>query len=320
MTLSNRRKAVSAVVVGVVILVALISGAAGYYLATVITGLPTTEVGTTTSTNGHSSSTSMSSTSTTSTTLVSTEAQSTYNLNQQDAINLGWSLEEAYTGPAGNPKVADSFTLVVKNTGGDSITGLSFEVGGLGTVTASVPISPSSSETMQDIFVGVSCGTTDVGFCPKQATLNVNVTYSDGKSFSIPQPIDIQYNASTSPFTYDTSSAYCTSLLSTISSSDIQVSLANSYLEIRYSGSTTASLAAFTIFDPLNSNGLRVSGILGFTLSPSSNNIFVSIGSPNFISGKQYSIWIQLGQPSSVSKSIIYSPDGFCTVSLTLQG
>ena len=294
---------VSRTVAASLLLIGILIGSVGYYGVSVLTSGKTTT--SSIATRVQSSQETVASSTTTSRTY--TEGQSTYALSQKESVDLGWALN---AGSGVSSTAANSITLVVTNLGEYPITELSYELASvLGPIAGTVPLAPSTSETLQDVFVG------GVDFA-QQATLKVNVTYSDGESFSIPQPIDVNYTSYASLYALNTQSAFCSGLLSTISMSNFNAFYANSYLGIAYTGTSTIGLAAFVISDPLNSNGLRVTSVPAYTLT-SSGTPFFSIGSPNFISGKQYSLQLQLGEPSPTLSDVIYAPSGFCTLSLT---
>jgi hypothetical protein len=193
-------------------------------------------------------------------------------------------------------------------------------------VPGSVPLASGASESLHDVFVS-SCDDSSEALCPMQADLHVNVAYSDGASFSIPQTISVNYDASANLFASNTGSSYCSGLLSSISPSSIQVSYSQSFLYIANRGNSAIGIAAYVISDPLNPSGLHAQGIplnpLGgppdgsLVVPPTANGgvgTSLYVGSQSFISGKQYSLWLQLGEPANV----VYAQGSFCTLSLTL--
>jgi len=214
-------------------LAGVLVGSGGYYAISVLgngnTAITSTVTSTVTTTQqappsvSSVSSTAQSSASGEST---SSAVQSTYALNGNDTLALQWTLDGAYVGPLSSPNAASSITLVVTNLGRNSITGLSYEVPSvLGPMAGDVPLGSRSSETLVDVFVGaITCDMSSLILCPQQSALEVNATFSDGKSFSIPQPVVINYVASSSLYTYNTQSAFCKGLLSSISASNINAS------------------------------------------------------------------------------------------------
>lgn len=193
---------------------------AGFYIVT-----PTALRNNNTLTNSSSTSntgTSRSSIASTSTSIVSTQASSEYALSSTDSIKLGWALDGQYSGTQ-QYNNANLFVLQVTNIGQDSLTSLSYTVQNiLGSLGSNATVASGSSETFQTTFVGydnfIDCGTTNVGFCPQQASLTVDLKFSDGASYSIPQTISISYGTVVSPYTYDRNSPFCSQIIPSFSS------------------------------------------------------------------------------------------------------
>jgi hypothetical protein len=313
-----RRSDVStaAIVLGVVLI--LVAGFVGYALTggSFFPSNASTKAETTITTSRSSFTSYQPTTSTT-----TNGGQSTYG---GETISLGWSYRGVYSGQndpylgrGDNATSATSFTLVVGNLGNDSIIQLSYELqGGIGPITGAVPLAPKSTETIQDAIL-TSCNDSYLSYCPQTTLLRVNVGFAGGEAFSIPRYIGIDYISTLSLTQSNTQSAYCSKLLSTVSASDVHASFVNHNLSLVNRGNSTLGLAAYLIFDPLNAHGLRLFDTLGIDLPPSgSGSTEVFIGSPNFILGKTYTLWLQLGQPN-VDDNPMYAPDGtFCTFSL----
>lgn len=258
-----------------------------------------------------------------STSTVYTAGSSEYALSATDQITLGWTLEGQYSGTT-QYNDANLFVLVVTNTGQNSLTSVSYTVqGALGPFQNDTTLAPGSSETFQVTFVGdlqypVQCGMTSEGFCTQQVSLTVNPKFSDGASYSIPQEIDVVYGT-VSPYMYNTNSSFCTQLISSFNG--VSASYTSGYLTVTGNSSIqNVGVAAYTIFDPLNSNGLHVTGISQLAWQ---NGMPINIGSPNFISGKDYNLWLQVGKlmaiPDLNEPDETYALGGFCTLSLSFQ-
>jgi hypothetical protein len=310
-------KALAAAIALVMLIVGL---GAGYYLAnqSPVTSrsqsssssqISSISSGQVTSTQTSSSQTSSSHTS--SQQLPQTEGSSNYSLSQRERVWLGWTLVGSY---GVNSAVADSLVLIAKNIGQDSLLNLTYSIPYiLGPVQNLSSVSAGASEISRVTFVGLDCGMTNVNFCSPQNEVTIQVHFSDGETFSIPQKMDVEWGAGADPFVYNINSPFCSGLLSTVGDS-YTAGLANGYLTV--SGSPSLHVAALMIFDPLDASGLRVKVVGPFTTGSGS---FISIGSPEFISGKSYSLWLQIGTPSPTSSSNynVYAPGGFCTVSIS---
>jgi hypothetical protein len=327
----RREEAISTATLLIVAIAVIIVASAAYYGAyfalKTSTSVSTNENG---SSQNHSSSNSISTTvfsSSSSQLQTSTspsptaQGSSTYVLSQRESIALGWTLDGVYSLPGAAPTNANLFTLTVTNTGKDPLTSLSYGIQYiLATIQENNSLASGSSETFQVMFAGnllTDCSTTAASFCRQQATLDVNVAFSNGETFSIPQTVDIEYGSSVSPYTYNTNSSFCSQLLSSMNTVGTSASLENGQLFVSGGNNPDVGFAAYSIFDPLNSNGLHISGILQGSWN---NGLDFSLGNQNFITGKNYDLQLQVGRllpiPGSVENET-YAFGGFCTISLT---
>jgi hypothetical protein len=304
---ANMRRAVSVAAVAIVVVLVVAAGVFGYFLGTGASF---------TSSSGSSSSIGVTSTNgsvvtSTHQQLPETAGSQTYALSQREKLWLGWTLDGVYS--VSNVRGASTFTLVLYNQGQDSLTNVTYSIQGtLGFLQNVTTLTPGSFETNRIMFAGYVCGTTAPEFCPQNFDLSVYVHFSDGEAFTIPQMISAQWGSGSDPFVQNTQSPYCSRLLSTVGSS-YSVHFVNTYMSVWNNGGPALNVAAFVIFDPLDSNGLRVATVQPFTTG---SETFVP-SNPSFISGKQYSIWLQIGDVFPNVSNTVYAQGGFCTISLS---
>ena len=213
-------------------------------------------------------------------TSIAVEHITTYALNPQDTIELGWSLDNGYSS-------INSFALEITNTGQNVLSTLTYSIAGvIGQFTEKTPIAPGAIGLYHVEFKGgITC---NAGFClgngfadangviSGSLIAQANVTFSDGQTFSIPQQIH-EGGGSVKPYSTNTESAFCSALLRsvTVLGSSLDRNITNIsggvgwglYVTLRNSNASPFGVAAWTLVDPLNSNGLSLQEISNFDLS-----------------------------------------------------
>jgi hypothetical protein len=330
----ERRRAATLAAVALVVLLVVVAGSVGYYIGATRPIVGPSSTGSTTNTLTSSSITSA--TTRSSSTIPGTEKQQSYSLSQRETLKLGWSLDNSN-------QYYNSFLLVVYNNGEDSLTQFSYGISGvIGPFQGTQPIAAGGVQVFQvEFFGGLECPTLTYGpTCSSNSLpLSVNVTFSDGESFSIPQPI-LEVPTGFNPYLYNTNSPFCSSLLGAVSVTE--PTLSGSMLTVRLvnTGSYRIAPAGWTLFDPLNQNGYRDSEKPAYNYSDtsaipyllpsvnpgSSTTVSQGFNNQGLIIGKSYSVWIQIGQyeppPNSRAgaiANIVYAPGNFCTLTTTVQ-